>query len=308
MRYVIFSSLFLGFVALFAYLYLGNALENFYRRTKNTLNKTNRENVLLMRKSLLENQDRNPFWFRIEKCMYFTGLKRRFPFLTGIQLVTVCIGVVVLLSLILLPFGVGVALIGNAAFILGMSGVLYFLRKREWRQTGQCLMSFLDFLGNYSVTAGEITWIFEQIAPYMKPPVRAALEDCVVEAKMTGDVNMALLAMGDRVEHSQFREIVRNLEIGIRYLADFKALVNTCKHSLREYEKAVREEKSMATEGFVNLGLLLGMSMLSLLIVDKLIDQSIWHILFFSWIGRGALGFVFGILLVFCIQVGMLEK
>ena len=45
------------------------------------------------------------------------------------------------------------------------------------------------------MTAGEITWIFEQIAPYMKAPVKAALEDCVVEAKMTGDVNMALIAM-----------------------------------------------------------------------------------------------------------------
>ena len=119
---------------------------------------------------------------------------------------------------------------------------------------------------------------------------------------------MALIAMADRVEHTQFREIIRNLEIGIRYLADFKSLVNTCKRSLRDYEKALREQKSMAMEGMVNFCLLLGMCFLSFFVVNGLVERSVWEILLFTWIGRGALVFVAGIILAFLLQVGMLEK
>lgn len=308
MRYAICFCLFLGFVCLFTYLSIGNRLEQFYRKTKNSLKKSNRENVLMMRRALLQSQDRNPFWFRVEKYVYYTGLKRRFPFLSGMHLVLGGVVAAALLFLLLIPLGFTAVAAGCFAFGVTEFGILFFLRKREWKQTGQCLMSFLDFLGNYSVTAGEITWIFEQIAPYMKAPVKAALEDCVVEAKMTGDVNMALIAMADRVEHTQFREIIRNLEIGIRYLADFKSLVNTCKRSLRDYEKAIREQKSMAMEGMVNFCLLLGMCFLSFFVVNGLVERSVWDILFFTWIGRSAMVFVAGIILVFLLQIGMLEK
>lgn len=308
MRYAICFCLYLGFACLFTYFCLGNRLEQFYRKTKNTLKKSNRETILMMRRALLQSQDKNPFWFQVEKCVYYTGLKRRFPFLSGMHLVLGGIVATALLLLLLMPFGFVAALLGCSVFGVATFGVLFFLRKREWKQTGQSLMSFLDFLGNYSVTAGEITWIFEQIAPYMKAPVKAALEDCVVEAKMTGDVNMALIAMADRVEHTQFREIIRNLEIGIRYLADFKSLVNTCKRSLRDYEKALREQKSMAMEGMVNFSLLLGMCLLSFFVVNGLIERSVWEILFFTWIGRGTLVFIAGIILAFFLQVGMLEK
>lgn len=308
MRYAICFCLFLGFDSLFTYLCLGNRLEQFYRKTRNTLKKTNRENILMMRRALLQSQDRNPFWFRVEKYVYYTGLKRRFPFLSGMHLVLGGVMATAMLFLLLIPFGFTAVAVGCFVFGVTTFGILFFLRKKEWKQTGQCLMSFLDFLGNYSVTAGEITWIFEQIAPYMKAPVKAALEDCVVEAKMTGDVNMALIAMADRVEHTQFREIIRNLEIGIRYLADFKSLVNTCKRSLRDYEKAIREQKSIAMEGMVNFSLLLGMCFLSLFVVNGLVERSVWDILFFTWIGRGAMVFVAGIILAFLLQVGMLEK
>ena len=156
MRYAICFCLYLGFTCLFTYFCLGNRLEQFYRKTKNTLKKSNRETILMMRRALLQSQDKNPFWFQVEKCVYYTGLKRRFPFLSGMHLVLGGIVATALLLLLLMPFGFVAALLGCSVFGVATFGVLFFLRKREWKQTGQSLMSFLDFLGNYSVTAGEI--------------------------------------------------------------------------------------------------------------------------------------------------------
>lgn len=308
MKYVLLGLIFIGFLALFLSMYLGKVVERFYRKTKTNLQKTGREKLLQFRESLLMEQEKKRFWNRVERYLYFSGMKRHFPWLSGPLFVTIvcCLECVVVIASI--PFGIQKICLGVVVVPLGLVLLFLLLRRRELQQTAASLMSFLDFLGNYSVTAGEITWIFEQMIPYMREPIKSALEECVVEAKLTGDVGMALLAMGDRVEHVQFREIVRNLEIGIRYLADFKSLVETCKRSLREYEKSLREEKAMVGEAWINMGLLLGMSTLALLIVDNMMEQSVWYILFHTWIGKGAFGLVIGIMAFFVFQVLGMEK
>lgn len=80
---------------------------------------------------------------------------------------------------------------------------------------------------------------------------------------------MALLSMAERVEHPKFKELARNMEVSVRYCADFSALVNGSRRSLREYLRVAQERRSMLREGAVNLALLAGMSAVVLLIVGR---------------------------------------
>lgn len=100
---------------------------------------------------------------------------------------------------------------------------------------------------------------------------------------------MALLAMAEKIEHPQFRELARNMEINVRYCADFSALVSGSRRSMRDYLKTSQERKNMLREAAVNMALLLIMSGFSLVIVDGLIQRSIWDILIYSIPGRIAL-------------------
>lgn len=84
---------------------------------------------------------------------------------------------------------------------------------------------------------------------------------------------MALLAMAERIEHPKFKELARNMEVSVRYCADFSVLVNSSRRSLREYLRVAQERRGMLREGAINLALLAGMSVVVLLIVGSFTES-----------------------------------
>ena len=134
--------------------------------------------------------------------------------------------------------------------------------------TNENLLKCLNFLGNYSLTAGEITMILGQVSRYVEEPLKGALEECAYEAQTTGDSSLALLSMAERIEHPKIKELARNLEISIRYMADLTTLVDSSRRSAREYLRMEEERKGMLREAGINMALLLGMSVFALLTVD----------------------------------------
>ena len=127
----------------------------------------------------------------------------------------------------------------------------------EMRSVNENLLEFLNFLGNYSITAGEVTSIFGQVSKYVEEPMKSALEQCSYEAQTTGDAGLALLAMAEKIEHPKFKEVVHNMEVSIRYCADFKILVDTSRRSVREYLRMGEDRKGMLREAVINMLMLL---------------------------------------------------
>ena len=79
--------------------------------------------------------------------------------------------------------------------------------------------------------------------------------------------------MQEHIEHPKFKELARNIEVSVRYCADFSVLVNSSRRSLREYLKVSQERKGMLREAAVNLGLLAGMSAAVLHIVGTFTES-----------------------------------
>lgn len=158
------------------------------------------------------------------------------------------------------------------------------------------LLKCLNFLGNYSLTAGEITMVLGQVSRYVEEPLKGALEECAYEAQTTGDSSLALLSMAERIEHPKIKELARNLEISIRYMADLTTLVDSSRRSAREYLRMEEERKGMLREAGINMAVLLGMSVFALLTVDRLIDVSVWKIVSGTLPGHLAVG-VYGLIL-----------
>ena len=178
-------------------------------------------------------------------------------------------------------------------------------KMQAMKSVNENLLKFLDFLGNYSITAGEVTGIFQQISRYMEEPLKSALEECCYEAQTTGDTGLALLSMAEKIEHPKFRELVRNMEINLRHCADFTMLVRNSRRSMRDYLKQREERKSMIREAAINMALLLGMSAFVFLVVDRLIEVSIWTILMGTFPGWAALALL-GI--IFCLFLGQVFR
>lgn len=274
MKGLIFALLFIGFFLLFGELKALKHIAGMLRKTCSGMNAASRQRSLADRQKLLSVQEKHSCWYAMEQQLQYSGLKNRFPRITAEWWL---LGNLAAASVLFTAGSVLGGLVpGMTAVLLcgAVEGMLIQrLRKLNFRRTEANLTKLLDFLDNYSVASGEITGIFGQISRYMDEPVKSALDTCCYEAATTGDVSMALLAMQEHIEHPKFKELVRNIEVSVRYCADFSVLVNSSRRSLREYLKMAQERKSMLREAAVNLGLLAAMSAVVLYIVGTFTES-----------------------------------
>ena len=280
MRIVIFLLLYLGFYLLFYELSALEKLADALKKTRQDVSAASRQRSLADRQKLLRLQEKNTFWYGLEQQLQYSGIKARFPEITPeLWIVAHLIfggGMVVLTLMIgrwkdVLPVMI--------LWLILEASVIKLLRTRNMRRTENNLAKLLDFLGNYSIVTGDVTGILGQISRYMEEPIKSALEGCYYDATVTGDTSMALIVMAEKLEHPKFKELARNMEISIRYCADFSALVSSSRRSLREYLHTSRERKGMYREAIINLVLLAMMSAVMLLVVSKLTGVGIGGIL-----------------------------
>lgn len=308
--YLIFFLLYCGFYLLF----LGFKQERLFRKllkyTVSSIEVNERKRFVKNREQLARAERSYSFWNRMDRQLAYSGMRHRIPWMSAEILILVSIALGVGVFLLSMSFTRDILLSILAVMGLwGMEvGMLKIAKGISMKGVDRDLLKFLDFLGNYSITSGELTGIFGQISKYLGEPLRSTLEECVVEAQTTGDLSVALLAMEDKIEHPKFCELVRNMEISIRYCADFDLLVKSSRRSIREYQRIGMEKKTMLREAFINISILLAMSFLIFVTVDGLIERSMWDILFFTIPGKICIGILGFVLILFLGQIYKLEK
>ncbi len=304
LKIVIFCCLSGGFYLLF---YQGRILawiSGILKKTQADMDLAARQRGLGKRGQLMELQENHSLWFRLERMLYYSGIRQRFPAVSVEMWVAGELVVTGMLFLGCLAFGgVKAALLITCALTAAEALLFRYLRARNLRRVNENLIKLLDFLGNYSITVAEVTGTLDQVSRYMEEPIKTALEECYMEAQVTGDTGTALLSMADKVEHPKFQELARNMEISVRYCADLTALVSSSRRSMREHLRIAQERKAMLREAIVNMALLLVMSMAVLLTVGHLINLSFQELVWGTIPGRIGLGALGAIFLLFWIQL-----
>lgn len=304
MKVLIFLVLFLGFRLLFGEIRMLEHVSRLLLETRWDMDVAARQRTLEGRRKLLHFQQEHTMWTALERQLYYSGLKIRFPGLTAELWIAGNLAAGALAAASLSVFwGIRSAAAAVCVFAAVEFLLLRLLRNANLRAVNEHLMKLLDFLGNYSITAGDVTSVFHQVGRYMEEPIKSALDTCYYEAQTTGDVSLALLSMAEKIEHPKFKELARNMEISQRYCADFTALVTGSRRSLREYLRISQERKGMLREGFVNMALLLGMSFAVLMVVGNLVQTPVTALLTATPPGRVGLVGTVVICLLFWGQV-----
>lgn len=271
MKVVVFLFLFLGFYLLFHEMKALERVSFALKKTRRDMNAASRQRSLADRQKLLQLQERNSLWNALEQQLQYSGIRAKFPELSPERWIVLHLLTGGGIALIALMSGGIVRMVLWVMFGLMAEGcILKLLRRRNLKRTENGLAKLLDFLGNYSIVSGDITGILGQVSRYMEEPIKSALDGCYYDAAVTGDTAMALIVMAERLEHPKFKELARNMEISVRYCADFSALVSSSRRSLREYLHTARERRGMYREAVINLVLLALMSVVMLLVVSKL--------------------------------------
>lgn len=308
LKLLVFVFCLLGFLLMFYHFGKLRVLQKLYQKTRAGMAQAERKRLLTSRAKLMRLEEEEGIWFFLERQLWYSGLKRRFPFLGAESFVLfVLLGSSAVFLVTVVFWGIWIGLLAILIFLAMVLAVFMIGKTMEMRAVNGNLMKFLDFLGNYSTTAGDVISNFSQIGKYMEEPLKSTLEQCCMEAQTTGDVGLALLSMADKIEHPQFRELIRNIEVSSRYSADFSVLVTFSRRSMREYLRSGSERKSLLREAGINLVLLLGMSLFALVTVNGLLEVSIWTILFQTVPGKIVLGILGAILALFGRQIYKLE-
>ncbi len=287
MKAIIFCVLYMAFFALFREIRVLDHMTELLKKTRWGMDVSARQRALECRRQLVEMRQENSLWAIMERSLCYSGMKTRFPELTAEIWIS---GSIVMTALVLVMlsalFGIAAGIVGAVVWV-GMEYLLIqYLRAQNLRAVNEHMMKFLDFLGNYSITAGEVTSVFYQVSRYMEEPVKSVLEACYYEAQVTGDTSLALLSMAEKIEHPKFKELARNMEVSLRYCADFTMLVSGSRRSLREYLRMSQERKGMMREGLINMALLLALSLVVLFTVGYLVQMSAIQLLTTTLPGR----------------------
>ncbi len=299
-----------GFTALFLWIRQNSILHQLWHRAYGSLETAASRRVLDNRRSLQMLQRKRSFWQRMEQRLLYSGISRRFSFLTPELWIlgNLAAGMAVYFLALLLGAAWQQALLAAGGLWLLVSMAVNQCMSRNYNATDENLMKFLDFLGNYSITSGEITAVLGQVSPYVGEPLRGVLDACYYEAQTSGDTSIALLAMAEKLQHPKFRELVRNLEVSLRYSADLTVLVSQSRRSLREYTRMRQERKSLVREAWVNILILGAMTLVILKALEALVGIPLSEIMLHTLPGIGALTVIGVILLLFYRQVRMLDQ
>ena len=211
--------------------------------------------------------------------------------------------ILLVLTLILAAISFGVVTSGTGTWILGILGfaavcflsymVLYFMALSNYKKTEESLMTFINLLENYSSLEDELISIFSRISPFLTEPVKSAVEQCCMEAEMTGDRRRAVRNLEKRIEHDKFKELVRNLEICSRYEANYGEVIKDSRSLLREYLAAVKERKSIINNARIEIAMIIGCCGLVFWMINDFTQTGIFSLLLGSTVGN--------LILVYCI-------
>lgn len=240
-------------------------------------------------------QEKTNLLYKLDLLVLQSNIRKFIPFAST--------EILLVMTIILAAFGyIGVAYL-TGTWIFGMLGfvgvgflcymVLYFMAISNYWNTEESLMTFINLLENYSSMEDELIAIFSRIQTFLTEPVRSAVEQCCIEAEMTGDKGRAIRNLEKRIEHEKFKELVRNLEICSRYEANYGEVIKDSRSLLREYLAAAKERKAILNNARVEIAMIIACSGIVFWMMNDFTQAGIMTVLLGSIAGN--------IILAYCI-------
>lgn len=287
-----FSLLFLAFFLCFIYLKKTQIIQN---SMKNAMEQLILNERYQLKESMVKLQ-RKPIIIKWQNHFTYSGLNKYFPFLTA-ELWFVAIVIFSAVGYFVSSIFTRSLLVNLSVAIL-VGGLMFIIETLmsyyNFQKTDNNLLQFLNMLGNFSLTSGEITSVFRQVAKHVDDPIRTALIECYNEAQTRGNPVAALRAMSAKIEHPKFKEIIKNLECAIRYSADFKVIVDGNRKIVQDYLNSKQDRKDKAKENMISIFIITIILAALIGLSGYLVEINVWKILFHETIGKVCLGIAGG--------------
>lgn len=296
----LFVLVFASCYTLFSYLRKYNVIENriksFYQKTEADVEE--RLRLEEIRKAESGNTDDENLLLKLDRTINYSNIRRFIPFLnstTYIATMVIFASLALIVGTKLSGFGIGVMCGG--AVILTYIVVLILLADINYKKVEENIMTFINLVENYSKTNNDLISIMGKVHYYLDEPLRTQVEECYYLGQRTGDVDLALETLQRNVQHSKFKEIIRNLIICSHYEANYEDVVEDSRDMLLTYLAGKRERAEMARNARIELSILIAACITVFLMIQGFIGENIITLLQSNIIGTVILTYVVIILL-----------
>lgn len=246
---------------------------SFKARIKNTEEKYNQ----------VGNESKVSFFTKLDITINLSSIKRKFPFINTelvllfVALITLIIGVVI--AIIFHSFAFVALACVVTVFIFYC--IFFSVSDKQLKKIDDNILQFANLLHSYSSMNSDLISLFESVAPQLEEPLRSAVNTCVAESRVNGDISAAIGRLSLKMRHRKLTELLQALEAGSKNNANYRSIIGRCYDSISIYksEKAVR--KATANGARLNILLMLFIFILCIFSLVYFLELPL-SVLFFS--------------------------
>ena len=189
-------------------------------------------------------------------------------------------------------------LIAGVVSIAILCLVILLLCLINYVKTEKEIITFINLLQNYSRTNADISNILGQMSPYLNEPLRTITEDCYLECISTGNIDLALEKLANKVNHKKLQIIIQNIALCAKYEANYESVINDSRTIIQEYLSGMQQRKAMLRNAMIEIGLIIGIGLYLLISLNSLVEDNIFTILMSTTIGNALVAYFIIILVV----------
>lgn len=256
-RVVVFFLLAFAFYSVIDYLQSFSVISGL---AKQVIGQTSAQEKLRMQMAYQQRKDigaseKTNFLYKLDLLILQSNIKKYIKWMNTQIFLFSCLtgGVLTMLVIVMLTDNSTLAFTGMVAFVMLMYSVLVVFSNINYKKVEKGLISFANIAENFSKSSDDLVTILDRVSWYVDEPLKSAIRDCVGQAKNTGDTVGAIQQLQLRIEHPQFRQLIRNLEVASRHEANYAEIIEDNRKTLQEYIRFQQERAAIYANGRIEL-------------------------------------------------------
>ena len=247
--------------------------------------------------------ENNSFFYKMDRLILTSGLKRIFPILNGeiflgAMLIAFVLGV---LEGILIASNFFLAIFLGCAQTVVVYVFVLALSARNYNRIEDGTSIFVSILSNYAKGSSDILTIMQNTHKSLDGPIRSLVARFIYDAERTGNVDMAFDYMKESVDNRQLQTIIVNLKNCMHYQANYEEVLTQMMGQIAASLSAREERKNILFSMKITLVIISIASVVIVQLIGSGIGVDVKEILTRNIIGQFLL-FVTGILYLFVVM------
>lgn len=208
---------------------------------------------------------------KIDIDLEMSGLRIKFPSLNTEVLLLIL--AVILIVTLMLSYVIWSSLLITCASVLV---VCYFIKlffiiliEKNIKAIDDGLIQFANQLYSYSNASNDIITIMSYSVPYLSEPLHSAIQGCVQEVRISGDLDLAFSRLNMKLKHRQLNMLLENLAESSKNNANYKEIIQRAHETIITYVADKEERRANAKVGIMTIGLMLAILLWAIYILVK---------------------------------------